>query len=356
MATAFLRASGSGGAFTTVNAWRDSLPATLTEDMELVEDEGGQYPAFNITGKVTSAGARVILRSTGAGRPGASGTTGARIFGSANFGCARFETAHIVFDGFTVRNDASTQPDAVLVGAGVTGTFSVNAIVALRSASGTGAAGIRVSAGVGTLRNVLTINVTGSGLALASAATTDIANCTLVNSSSRGVLGAAGKVACRNVVAAGNAIDFQDADGIASGVQSDRNVSSDATAPGATNWRNRTPLSVVFVNPANSGGDWKPLAPSSVLIGNATAISGLLSDLYGIVRGQAWDIGALEAAAEPGLPPIPAGLLQTTFGPMLAMSSFVGAGPPPDPNLRGLSDGDTRVLSDGDRRVISDGG
>lgn len=305
MAVRTIAADGSGD-YTTLAAWWDSLPATLTEP-EIAEIKGELVTtAAYLPGKVTSPTNYIELRAapghkhtgapgTGARIIGNNGTTGAIIDG----GCR-----HYRYVDLELVSNGTTGP--ILHGSAVTGATLLVSGCIIRAPSMTGTTTM-CAWGSATMTAALENSIFVSGarcMDSRSVQSMTVRNCTWWSLSDQLVVIAGATTDFKNCYA-GRVGGTQQVWSNAATPTGSHNASSDTTATARfpTGSINSVVGADAFENPTT--GDFR-LKTGSVLIDAGVTISGFTTDIIGTTRpqGAAYDVGAFEYASG-GPPPTP---------------------------------------------------
>lgn len=307
MAVRTIAADGSGD-FTTLAAWWDSLPATLTEP-EIAEIKGELVMATTyLPSKVTSATNYIELRAAPGHKHTGIPGTGARIIGPSSGstpgriiegGCR-----HYRYINLELVSNHSSEP--ISHASAVTGaTLHIEGCI-FRSTAQTGTANLLLLTAAtlaATIQNSLFIS-SARGLDSRGIGSLAMRNCTWWSTTDSLVVIAGSTTTITNCYA-GRSVGTQQVYSNASTPTGSYNASSDTTATARfpTGSINSVAGSAVFENPA--AGDFR-LKAGAALIDVGTTISGLTTDIIGTTRpqGAAYDIGAFEYASG-GPPPTP---------------------------------------------------
>ena len=301
MATKTIAADGSGD-FTTLAAWRDSLPETLTEP-EICQIKGTITETISFA-KATSAANYVEFRAFPGQEHNGTLGSGARWIGGGNGRCLESGGRHFRFVNLELVSNGTDAPTA-FSGAVSGATLLVsNCIMRAPSMTGTGTMCLWSAT---TMSVVLENSIFISGarcMDSRNVGSMTVRNCTWWSLTDQLVVIAGPTTDIKNCYA-GRVGGTQQVWSSAATPTGSHNASSDTTATARfpTGSINSVAGTAAFENPTT--GDFR-LKTGSVLIDAGVTISGFTTDIIGTTRpqGAGYDIGAFEYGSGASSTPI----------------------------------------------------
>lgn len=318
MSTKTIKASG--GDYTTLTAWFNSLPATLTEPEIAVVDAFDLVDAVYITGKTQSAANYIEIRANPAQRHLGVRGVGARVR-CAGSGTAplRINMPYVRVVGFEVFQDGSASQQIVSYASGAAGgdcyldECLIHDGTTLTGIDGNYAIFAAIAGLNLKIRNTV-VPTTRRGIDSRGAANVRLENCTFhCRTGQLGIVGDLNTHVYNTYASPGFYFD----------TSGDNNVSSDTSAftrYGAGSISS-VAASAAFESVTVGSENYMPQA-GSVLLNAGQVIAGVTTDVLGTARpqGAAYDIGAFEFASAAGA----SSTITATLGNVTATgSSFV---------------------------------